>query len=99
MPRKKTTKKKTRRNPSKGVKFSSYKPKKKTTKKTTNKYVTLKLPESLIKRIDQEVLYRGFTSRTDYLKFVSRNDLEKSRILTRDKAQRKLTDLGSAIYG
>ena len=51
MPRKKTTKKKTRRNPSKGVKYSSYKPKKKTQKKTTNKYVTLKLPESLIKRI------------------------------------------------
>lgn len=50
-------------------------------KKTENKYVTIKLEEGLVNQIDNEVKRREFTSRTDYIKYVSRKDIEVQREL------------------
>lgn len=50
-------------------------------KKTGNIYVTIKLPEGITKMIDEQVKKREFTSRTDYLKYVVRSDIDFQRQL------------------
>ena len=51
-----------------------------TRKLSGNIYTTLKIPEKLIELIDIEKQNRGFTSRTDYVKYVVRKDVEANKI-------------------